>query len=95
MHFNFALLCIIASLANFIAAQNLPSQIHIALAGNDGAGNSNGMAVSWQTVNRTLSSVVKYGIASGVYSAQNKGSCAAYYEVNSFLTISEKILSYF
>lgn len=56
-----------------------PQQIHIALAGMDGAGNSNSMTVSWNTRIKTDTTVVKYGKASGQLDNTAKGSASAYY----------------
>lgn len=64
----------------FAVATNIPSQIHVALAGSDSDGNSNKFAVSWNTVNQTPTSTVKYGTSSGSYSASSAGSSSAYYE---------------
>lgn len=61
-------------------AANLPAQIHVALAGSDADGNSNRLAVSWNTVNQTRTSTVKYGTVSGQYTEVAKGSSSAYYE---------------
>lgn len=57
-----------------------PTQIHIALAGKDANGNSNSMAISWNTVLQTKSSTVKYGLNSGDYSYVSTGVSSSYYE---------------
>lgn len=56
-----------------VRSTDLPTQVHIALAGSDKEGNPNTVAISWNTVNRTLTSTVKYGLKSAVrfYSFQN------------------------
>ena len=64
-----------------VLADNMPSQVHIALAGVDKDGNPNGMAIGWQTANDTKTTVVKYGTTSGKYDFSAEGSSAAYYEV--------------
>ena len=66
----------LASLA-YVAGSALPAQVHIALAGADEWGNSNAMAVSWQTETDTATSKVQYGIESGVYSWTAEGSSSS------------------
>lgn len=61
-------------------AGTVPEQVHISLAGNDGNGNSNGMAVSWQTEENTDTSLVKYGLISGDYTFSASGVSGAYWE---------------
>jgi len=56
-----------------------PYQLHLALAGRDAAGNSNGMSVMWNTKLQTETSVVKYGTLSGQLSKIAEGSSSAYY----------------
>lgn len=57
-----------------------PQQVHIAFAGVDDLGNSNSMAVSWNTKIKTDTSVVKYGTTSGQYDFTSVGSASAYYK---------------
>lgn len=71
------LLSIISTTGN---TNTTPSQIHIALAGNDAVGNSNKITISYQTVTQTATSTVKYGTASGVYDYTATGSSSTYYE---------------
>ena len=68
--------------ATAIFASQIPHQVHIALAGNDGSGNSNKMAVSWQTEDDSATSVVKYGLASKSYTMSSTGKSSSYYEVS-------------
>lgn len=56
-----------------------PLQIHIALAGRDDTGRSDGMSVMWNTKLQTDSSIVKYGEVSGNLNKQITGSSSAYY----------------
>ena len=56
-----------------------PEQIHIALAGRDAEGNSNGMAISWQTQVATNTSVVKYGLSKSALTHTATGRCSSYY----------------
>lgn len=70
----------LALIVALVSASTFPEQVHIALAGDDGAGNSNGMTVSWLTHENTASTTVKYGYASGDYTASMTGSSSAYYE---------------
>jgi hypothetical protein len=58
-----SLLQLLAMLSLF-AAETLPSQVHIALAGRDSMGNPSGMAISWQTTTQTATSTVQYGTVS-------------------------------
>jgi acid phosphatase type 7 len=67
-------------LAIVAAAGDLPSQVHIALAGKSATGDSNSMAVSWNTKHQTLTSTVKYGTQSGKYVSRSTGSASAYYQ---------------
>jgi len=64
----------------FCNNNNPPSQIHIALAGDDGHGNSNRMSISWQTTTQTKTSTVKYGENSGQYTFSSVGFSSTYYE---------------
>jgi hypothetical protein len=75
---SIAALAIVSSVA--WAGSTTPEQIHIALSGKDNNGNSNGIAVSWQTSENTGSSTVKFGLASNQYSDSAVGSSASYYE---------------
>jgi hypothetical protein len=61
------------------AKSTIPSQVHIALAGNDVEGNADRMAISWFTESVTLTTTVKYGTASGTYSSSAKGTISTYY----------------
>jgi len=55
-----------------VSALDLPTQLHIAYAGNN-AGRSDGMSVMWHTDNATSTSTAKYGTQSGVYSSTVSG----------------------
>lgn len=61
-------------------AADIPTQVHISLAGQDSNGNANSMAVSWNTKGQTKTSLVKYGTSSGVYTSSASGLSSAYYE---------------
>jgi hypothetical protein len=54
-----------------------PTQLHIALAGNDDFGNPNSMAISWQTELNTPTSQVLYGLESGKYDLSATGTSSA------------------
>lgn len=72
---------ILATIAVLSYAADIPTQVHIALAGrNADTGDSSTMAVSWNTVSRTLTSKVKYGTKPGVYTEVASGSGSVYYE---------------
>jgi len=83
----YGVVCLVLALATSLASaespfqgQNwTPFQIHLALAGRDGAGNSNGMSVMWNTKLKTESSIVKYGTVSGELTQTAEGSSSAYY----------------
>jgi acid phosphatase type 7 len=61
-------------------ATDLPTQIHIALAGKDANGDPNGMAVSWNTKSKSATSTVKFGTISASYSSSTTGQSSSYYE---------------
>ena len=61
------------------SADDIPQQVHIALAGSDANGNSDRMSISWQTEHDTRSSMVMYGEASGVYTFNASGVSSSYY----------------
>lgn len=62
-----AIVCAVAPVSCHADANTAPTGIRIALAGNDGKGMSNGMTISWTTQNATATSMVLYGLASGVH----------------------------
>lgn len=68
------------AIAAVATAADLPTQVHIALAGQTPEGDSNSMAISWHTEGTTPTSTVKYGTSSGVYSNTASGVSKAYYE---------------
>eukprot|EP00043_Microstomoeca_roanoka_P020835 m.254205 g.254205 ORF g.254205 m.254205 type:complete len:458 (-) comp17801_c0_seq1:293-1666(-) len=57
----------------------MPEQIHIALAGKDASGNSNGMTISWQTQVKTATSAVKYGLNATALSMTAYGNSSSYF----------------
>lgn len=61
-------------------SQNIPSQVHIALAGKSKNGISNTMAISWSTINDTLHHLVKYGTEPGDYTLVTNGYSKQYYK---------------
>lgn len=75
-----SLLVLAVILAAVAAYSDVPTQIHIALAGRASSGDADGMAVSWNTKHRTTSSTVRYGRRPGVYTERATGSASAYYE---------------
>lgn len=76
--FILALIC-----CSSILAEDIPSQIHIAVAGEK----SELISVVWNTQGSTESSIVKYGTSSGEYQMQSRGSSSSYYE-----TFQHKVL---
>lgn len=68
-------------------AADVPSQVHIALAGKASNGDSNTMAISWHTQGATATSTVNYGTASGVYTESATGSGSSYYETYNHHTV--------
>lgn len=69
-----------AIIAVIFAAQDLPTQVHIAFAGKYSSGDASTIAVSWNTKKQTTTSTVKYGTQSGVYTNTVTGNGAVYYE---------------
>lgn len=67
-------------LLSLVKGSTTPTQVHIALAGADSNGNSNSMAVSWQTEENTATSVVYYGTQPGDYQDVSQGKSSSYYE---------------
>lgn len=67
-------------LPTLYAANVDPQQVHIALAGSDGRGNSNGMAVMYMTQDDTAETTIKYGLTSNEYTSTEKGSSKAYWK---------------
>jgi len=85
----FALVLGMSLCATSMAGSTAPEQVHIALSGNDGNGNSNGMTVSWLTEDDTSASV-KYGYTSSQYESSASGLSASYYETfNHHVTLSD------
>ncbi len=68
-------------------AQNIPSQVHIALAGRNNDGLVDTMVISWATINDTQKHLVKYGIASNNYTSLANGYSQQYYETYHHHTI--------
>lgn len=64
----------------FCYSQNIPNQVHIALAGKNNKGIVNTMAISWSTINNTEQHLVKYGIHPGDYTLSSKGYSKQYYK---------------
>ncbi len=68
----------IASVA--LSASIDPQQVHIALAGNDGSGNSNSMSVMYMTEDDTSETMIKYGTTSGDYTFSATGTSSSYWK---------------
>ncbi len=60
-------------------SQNIPNQVHIALAGKNDYGIVNTMAISWSTINDTQTHLVKYGTNSDNYTFVDTGYSKQYY----------------
>jgi hypothetical protein len=73
--FPFLFLCIVP-----IIAQNIPSQVHISLAGKNDYGLADTIAISWSTINDTVTNLVKYGTSTGNYTSISNGYSQQYYE---------------
>lgn len=71
---------VLLGLISLIFATDIPSQVHIALAGKTADGDSNGMAVTWHTFEETKTSIVKFGTKSGEYTSQVSGTASVYYQ---------------
>jgi hypothetical protein len=70
--------CLAAAVA---AASATPEQVHVAFAGSDAQGSSDGMVVSWYTANPTATSTVQFGTASGKLDQTATGTSVAYLPV--------------
>lgn len=79
------------SLIAGIFSADIPTQVHVALAGSDSDGNSNKFAVSWNTKGSTPTSVLKYGKSSGSYSSSTQGTSASYYETYNHNVVSDVV----
>eukprot|EP00755_Sulcionema_specki_P032174 Sspe_Gene.98185::Locus_71637_Transcript_3_3_Confidence_0.600_Length_425::g.98185::m.98185 len=64
-------------------AGSLPEQVHLALAGRDSLGNSNGMTFSWYT-EAEGATVVQYGTSPDRLSQNVTGTAKVYYEDHGF-----------
>eukprot|EP01100_Stratorugosa_tubuloviscum_P007167 TRINITY_DN2_c0_g2_i1.p1 TRINITY_DN2_c0_g2~~TRINITY_DN2_c0_g2_i1.p1 ORF type:complete len:437 (-),score=195.07 TRINITY_DN2_c0_g2_i1:95-1405(-) len=73
---NYSFLFLVFSLISLIICQNsiTPQQIHIAFAGETG------MTISWLTEEKTATSIVQYGLQSGLYTANATGYFTQYYK---------------
>jgi hypothetical protein len=67
---------LVSTLSGYLCSTT-PTQLHIALAGNDEFGNSNAMAISWQTELNTPTSQVQYGLETGKYDLSATGTSSA------------------
>lgn len=85
------LLAIVASVLAIIT-KHTPTQVHIALAGSDANGNSNGMAVSYHTTDATATTTVKYGTRSKHYDFTATGEQVTYYETYHHHTVLPDLL---
>lgn len=61
-------------------SQNIPTQIHIALAGKNENNLSNLITVSWSTINNTNTHMVKYGVEPNNYLFYSNGISKQYYQ---------------
>ena len=61
-------------------AVNIPTQVHIALAGKNYYGLVDKMSISWSTLNDTQTHLVRYGISPGNYTSISNGYSQQYYE---------------
>ena len=71
----------IAAVATAVAQSTTPQQIHIALAGRDEAGLSNGASFSWATPVATATSTVWYGTSPNNLTASATGDSVSYLAV--------------
>lgn len=85
------LVLLIAFTGLCLCADTTPQQVHIALAGNDGKGNSNKVAISWQTVDSTSHSYVKYGVKSSVYTSTVEGKSSSYFATYDHHCITDEL----
>jgi len=87
------LVVILFFIASLTFAQDLPQQIHIALAGKDENGNPNGMTVSWQTIEDTITSTVKYGLDENNLNSLAIGTSSTYYSTFDHHVVLENLFS--
>lgn len=71
---------LLLAIVSCAVALDIPSQVHISLAGKNANGDATTMAVSWNTKANTPTSTVKYGTRSHVYTNSATGSASAYWE---------------
>jgi hypothetical protein len=90
---NLSFLIFLSFIATFVVAADEPQQIHIALAGKDENGNPNGMAVSWQTLNDTITSIVKYGVDRNNLDSSATGTSSTYFETYDHHVVLENLQS--
>jgi hypothetical protein len=84
---------LVGLLVGLTYAADVPQQIHVALAGEDGNGNPNGMAVSWQTVGRTITSTVKYGTDQSNLNSVATGTSSTYFETYDHHVVLQNLAS--
>lgn len=88
----FGVVFLLLSIIGLVKSISVPvGQVHIALAGMDQDGNSNSLAISWQTEKNTVTSTVKYGTSSGAYLYTATGSSSAYYETFHHHVVLQKL----
>lgn len=63
-----------------LSAIDPPQQIHLAFAGRDANGHSNGMSVTWVTLHPTQTSVVRYGLSPNALTNVAYGTNSSYYQ---------------
>lgn len=78
--YNFIYLLVFVFNLCLCNTQNLPSQVHIALAGKNKNGLVNTMSISWSTINNTQNHLVKYGIRPSEYTLTTNGYSQQYYK---------------
>ncbi len=85
--YGFVLSLLFVSGITCIAQTNIPSQVHIALAGRNINGLVDTMSISWSTINDTQKHLVKYGIESNKYTLTANGYSNKYYKTYHHHTI--------
>ena len=83
-----SVLVIFGALLAAALAVSPPEQIHIALAGRDATGTSNGVSISWATPDATATSTVMYGLSPSALTMTATGWSVSYMPVRIVLCLN-------
>jgi hypothetical protein len=90
---RFFFIILLSTIAILSAALDEPTQVHIALAGQTSSGDSNTIAVSWNTQASTPTTTVKYGTQSHQYTNTATGSAISYYETYNHHVVLDTLIA--